>query len=95
MPDAKVPRPFAMPWGSGVIAEEARVEGEHHVPAVQLMDYTAGDAAGSWGVRFCWFNQRGAFQRSPLMLTEESIAQMREALKKTPRLREILRQMVG
>jgi hypothetical protein len=93
--NTKLPRPFTMHWGSGLITEEARFEGEHHVPAIQLMDYTEGEAAGSWTIRFCSFNHRGAFQRSPLILSEEDIAQMREALKKTPRLREILRLLVA
>jgi hypothetical protein len=95
MPDTpKVPRPFTMHWGSGMITEEARFTGEHHVPAIQLMEYTDGEAAGSWTVRFCSFNHRGAFQRSPLMLSEENVEAMRAALTKTPRLREILRRMV-
>ena len=96
MPDSpKVPRPFTMHWGSGMIVEEARFSGEHHVPAIQLMEYTDGKAAGSWSIRFCSFNHRGAFQRSPLMLSDDTVAGMREALSKTPRLREILRQLVG
>ena len=90
----QLPRPFTMHWGSGLITEEARFEGEHHVPAIQLMEYTQGEAAGSWSIRFCSFNHRGAFQRSPLMLNEENVEAMREALKKTPRLREILRRIV-
>jgi hypothetical protein len=94
MPEAKVPRPFTMHWGDGMITEEARFSGEHHVPAIQLMEYADGEAAGSWSIRFCSFNHRGAFQRSPLMLSEENIEGMREALTKTPRLREILRRMV-
>ena len=91
---ARIPRPFKMHWGSGVITEEARFAGEHHVPAIQLMEYTDGEAAGSWTVRFCSFNHRGAFQRSPLMLSEENVEAMREALRETPRLRAILQRMV-
>lgn len=95
MPEsAKVPRPFTMHWGGGMIVEEARFSGEHHVPAIQLMEYTDGEAAEGWSIRFCSFNHRGSFQRSPLMLSEENVAGMHEALKKTPRLREILRKMV-
>ncbi|MGH8430098.1 MAG: hypothetical protein ACREUF_06815 [Solimonas sp.] len=90
----KVPRPFAMHWGGGLITEEARFSGEHHVPSIQLMEFTDGEAAGTWTVRFCSFNHRGAFQRSPLMLSERDVAGMREALKNTPRLRALLRQMV-
>jgi hypothetical protein len=96
MPEtARVPRPFTMHWGSGVITEEARFSGEYHVPAIQLMEYTKGEAAGSWSIRFCSFSHRGAFQRSPLMLNDDDIGQMREALARTPRLRDILRRMVG
>ena len=80
MPEtAKVPRPFTMHWGSGLITEEARVAGEYHVPAIQLMEYSEGEAIGSWSIRFCSFNHRGQFQRSPLMINEEDINAMRQA----------------
>lgn len=91
---AKVPRPFEMPWGRGMIVEEARFSGQYHAPAIQLMEYTEGEAAGGWSIRFCSFSHRGAFQRSPLILSEEDIERMREALKATPRLRAILRHLV-
>ncbi len=91
---ANVPRPFTMHWGSGLITEEARVRSEHHVPAIQLMEYTDGPAAGGWSIRFCSFSHRGAFQRSPLMMNEADIELMRDALRTTPRLREILRRLV-
>ena len=32
MPPRKIPRPFAMHWGSGQIIEEASFEGEHTSP---------------------------------------------------------------
>jgi hypothetical protein len=35
------------------------------------------------------------FQRSPLMVGEADIAGLRKALRETPRLREILRQLVS
>ena len=38
---------FSYSWGSGYVAEEARVEGEYHVPTLQLLKYTEGDAAGN------------------------------------------------
>jgi hypothetical protein len=57
------------------------------------MEYTEGERRDR-SIRFCSFNHRGAFQRSPLILSEENVDDMREALKKTPRLREILRRMV-
>ena len=88
-------RRFNFHWGSGVVAEEARFEGEHHNPAIQLLNYDEGEAAGRVAVRFCFFNQRGRFQRSPLMMAEKDLDQMRIALKKTPELRNLLRRMIG
>jgi hypothetical protein len=82
-----------MHWGGGVIAEEASFVGEWSEPTIQLMEYTDGDAAGSWSIRFCSFNHRGQFQRSPLMVSENEIETMREALKRTPRLLAILRRL--
>lgn len=96
MPAArKVPRPFTMHWGGGLITEEASVSGQWHEPAIQLLEYTDGEASGSWSIRFCSFTPRGQFQRQPLMLDEETIEGLREALKTTPRLRDILRRLVG
>ena len=88
-------RRFNFHWGSGVVAEEARFEGEHHNPAIQLLSYDEGEAAGGLAVRFCFFNQRGRFQRSPLMMAEKDLDQMRVALEQTPKLRDLLRRMIG
>ena len=88
-------RRFNFHWGSGVVAEEARFEGEHHNPAIQLLSYDEGEAAGGLAVRFCFFNQRGRFQRSPLMIAENDLDQMRKALEQTPELQNLLRRMVG
>lgn len=88
------PKTFSMHWGSGVIAEEARFESEYHVPCIQLMEYTEGEAAGSVSVRFCTYSHRGSFQRSPLIVNEEDIAGLRAALGKTPRLQALLRRLV-
>ena len=63
---AAKPRTFDLHWGSGVIAEEVRVEGEYHVPAIQLLEFTEGEAAGTVSLRFCHYDHRGRFQRSPL-----------------------------
>ena len=88
-------RRFNFHWGSGVVAEEARFEGEHHTPAIQLLKYDEGEAEGQLSIRFCFFNQRGRFQRSPLMISEGEIDQMRVALEETPELRELLRRLIG
>jgi len=84
------PRPFDLPWGRGVIAEEATYVAEHHEPAIQLLEFEDG----SLSVRFCYYDHAGRFQRSPLVVGKGDIAGMRQALAKTLRLRELLRDMV-
>ena len=90
----RLPRPFTMHWGSGQITEEASFVGEWHSPTVQLLEYTEGEAAGSRSVRFCYYSHDGRFQRSPLMIGEDEIDELREALVHTPELRAILRRLV-
>ena len=87
-------RNFTYQWGSGMVAEEARVHGEHHVPAIQLLKYTEGPAAGGISVRFCHYSHRGRFQRSPLLMSMEEIDMMREALGEAPELKALLRKLV-
>jgi hypothetical protein len=93
-PNRKLPRPFEMHWGRGEIVEEASFSGEHHEPTIQLMEYTEGPAAGGFSIRFCTYNHRGGFQRSPLMVSEADIEGLRKAIETTPRLREILRRLI-
>ena len=85
---------FEYHWGSGYIAEEAQVETPWDIPTLQLMKYTDGDAAGQLVVRFCHYNFEGRFRRSPLMLSEEAIDDMRLALHTTPELRDLLRRLL-
>ena len=94
-PPRKLPRPFEMHWGSGEIVEEASFTGEYHEPTIQLMQYTEGEAAGGFSIRFCSYSHRGSFQRSPLMVGAEEIEGLRSALRETPRLREILAHLVA
>jgi hypothetical protein len=90
----KLPRPFEMHWGSGEVVEEASFVGEYHEPAIQFMRYLDGEAAGGFSIRFCSYSHRGAFQRSPLMIGEQEIEGLRQALKSTPQLREALRRLL-
>lgn len=89
-----IPRPFAYHWGSGQIVEEASYTAEHHEPAVQLLQYDEGDAAGRWSIRFCYYSPGGRFQRSPLVIGDDEIRGLRAALKKTPRLQRLLKRLV-
>ncbi len=86
-----IPRPFAMPWGKGEIIEEATAIGEYHEPAIQLLRYEDG----SLSVRFCHYDHRGRFQRSPLMVSDDTITGLRRSLGKTPRLHALLKKLVG
>ncbi len=84
------PRPFDLHWGRGQIVEEATYSGEHHEPAMQLLQFDEGYEA----VRFCYYDHAGRFQRSPLIVNSSEMDGMRQALGKTPRLREFLRKLV-
>ena len=75
---------FAYHWGSGYIGEEAQVKGRHHLPTLQLLTYTEGEAAGETAIRFSHYSHTGHFRRSPLMMSLEEIDMMREALQETP-----------
>ena len=90
----KTKRRFNYHWGSGVVAEEAKVQGEHHVPTIQLLQYDEGPAAGEKIIRFCSYNHRGRFQRSPLLMSPGELEQMRQALQETPELRNLLLKLV-
>ncbi len=107
MPAArKVPRPFALHWGSGQIVEEASSAGQHDEPAIQLLEMEDAVPAGRQGsleVRFCYYDHEGPFdytqgrrfQRSPLIVSNDELSGLRRALAGTPRLRALLREMVG
>ena len=64
----KVPRPFKMPWGKGMIVEEASISSRYHEPTVQLLEFDNGHKV----IRFCSYNE-GKFSRSPLMIDEKDI----------------------
>ena len=85
---------FSFHWGSGVVAEEAQVESQYDVPTIQLLRYTEGDAEGGVSIRFCHYNHRGGFRRSPLMMSLEDIDDMRDALQQTPELMALLKRLV-
>src|ERR1700736_4578515 len=74
MPEGRtLPRPFTMNWGSGQITEEAAHAGEWKESRIQLMEYTDGEAAGGWSIRFCYYSHDGRFQRGPLMMDEPDV----------------------
>lgn len=96
MPEARaLPRPFTMHWGSGQITEEVAFAGDWKESRIQLMEYTEGEAAGSWGIRFCYYSHDGRFQRGPLIIDEEDVDGLRQALQSAPKLRDILKRLAG
>jgi len=89
-----VPREFNFHWGSGQIVEEAAFLGQYTEPAIQLLEYDGHP--GAYGIRFCYFNLDGRFQRSPMMIDgDETFEGLRAALQETPRLRELLKKLVS
>lgn len=86
---------FNYHWGSGFVAEEARIETPHHVPTIQLLQYTDGPEAGKASIRFCQYNLRGRFMRSPMVISTEDIDEMRAALDETPELKSLLKRLVS
>lgn len=85
------PRRFSLHWGEGTIAEEVRVEAEHHAPTLQLLAFDNGDTA----IRFCHYDKRGRFQRSPLIVGEQEIELIRDELQKQPKLHRLLKSLVS
>ena len=59
------------------------------------MQYEDGEAAGTASVRFCFYSPGGQFQRGALILDEQAIKGLRDALRKTPRLRSLLKKLVA
>jgi hypothetical protein len=87
-------RSFSLHWGKGVIEEEVRVDSTYHQPTIQLLKFTEGAAAGTREIRFCYYDHRGRFQRSPLIIDEKDIPNLRKALKSAPRLARLLAKLV-
>ena len=93
MKDAK--KSFSYHWGSGIVAEEAQIETPHHMPTIQLLEFTEGQSAGERTIRFCQYNLKGRFMRSPLLISADDLGEMRKALDQSPRLKELLKRLVS
>ncbi len=90
----KVPRKFSLHFGSGVVAEEATYNGEFHEPTIQLLEFAGGEMDGQLLLRFCTYTHRGSFMRDPLLLNETDIRELRAAIEKTPRIKQLLQRLV-
>jgi len=85
----KVPRPFDLHWGKGVIAEEASVVTRFHEPTIQLLAFDDG----SKSLRFCAYHD-SSFARMPLIVSDEHIAALAKEVKKSPEIRKLLKRLV-
>lgn len=88
----KLPRRFSMPWGDGEVVDEVGADDEHKEVVIQLLRY---DDFAAETLRFCQYWPDGRFQRQPMMLSEENIPALRAAIKRSPRIRELLTQLVA
>ncbi|HTW89217.1 MAG TPA: hypothetical protein VMD75_14545 [Candidatus Binataceae bacterium] len=86
---------FSLHWGSGVVEEEVQSAGPYHRPTIQLLKFLDGEAAGTWQIRFCYYDHAGRFQRSPLIIGNDDLPKLRAALMKAPRLRALLKRLVA
>lgn len=84
---------FALAAGRGTIEEEAQFLTDSQRPTVQLLKFTSGKAAGSYAIRFCHYDGKGRFQRSPLIIDAGDMRQFKKALAAAPRLRKLLGQL--
>jgi len=85
----KVPRPFELHWGKGVIAEEASVKTPFHEPTIQLLAFDDG----SKSLRFCAYHG-SSFARMPLIISDEHVDALGKAVKKSPQIRRLLKKLV-
>ena len=93
-PKAAEPRTFSLHWGNGIIEEQAQIGATYHNPTIQLLTFTEGPAKGTHEIRFCHYNHRGMFQRSPLIIDEKDLPALRKALEATPKLKRLLKKLV-
>ncbi|MFA7249520.1 MAG: hypothetical protein WC273_07775 [Dehalococcoidia bacterium] len=94
MPERRIPRAFNLPWGSGLVIEEAAIEGGIHAPSVQLLRYELGQRKGQSAIRFAAYDEHGHLEQRPLMVNEREIAALRSEINRSPRLKALLRRLV-
>ena len=74
-----------MPWGNGMIVDEASITSEYHEPTIQLLKFDNGDKV----IRFCSYN-KGRFSRSPLMIDEKDLRKFGNAIKKKKNISKLI-----
>ena len=87
----ELPRPLAMPWGTGEIVEEATAVGEWSEPSIQLLRYDDGTES----IPFCQYDHRGRFRRSPMMVDGKLLRALGRSLARTERLKALVTQLAA
>ena len=87
----ELPRPFAMPWGTGEIVEEATAVGEWSEPSIQLLRYDDGTET----IRFCQYDHRGRFRRSPMMVDGKLLRALGRSLAQPKRLKALVTRLAA
>ena len=87
--ERKVPRRFNLPWGSGEIIEEASIMRSHWEPVIQLLRFDDGSRA----LRFCVYSGK-RFSRMPLIVGEDDVEELKEAILKKREIHELIRALV-
>lgn len=94
MPDRRVPRAFSLPWGSGLLVEEAAIEGGLHAPALQLLSYEKGEKKGQQAIRFGAYSADQELERRPLIINEREFEALKREIDRSPRLKALLRRLI-
>ena len=81
----KIPRPFKMPFGNGMVVKETSITSQFHEPTVQLLQFDNGNRA----IRFCSYN-KGRFSRAPLMIDEKDLRKLGSAIKKEKEISKLI-----
>ena len=81
----KIPRPFKMPWGGGMVIEEVSIVSKYHEPTIQLLEFDNGDKL----LRFCSYSH-GRLSRSPLMIDEKDLRRLGKAAAKARQIRKLV-----
>jgi hypothetical protein len=94
MSERRVPRAFQLPWGSGLILEEAAIEGGLHEPSLELLHYEKGERKGQLAIRFAAYNPEGELERRSLIVNERELARLKREVDRSPRLKALLKKLV-
>ena len=81
----KIPRPFKMPWGKGMVVDEISISSQYHEPTIQLLKFDSGEKL----LRFCSY-AHGRFSRSPLMIDEKDLRRLGKAIVKGKEIRNLI-----